>query len=95
TDARAQLAVAGTDRERLRAELRAAHETAAAAEGRLAELAVRLAAADADRDAAQARVAQLSTQVSDLAAALANLRPVPAQPAPQNGQEATNAAHGR
>ncbi|NES37316.1 hypothetical protein G3554_14245, partial [Micromonospora sp. PPF5-17] len=54
-------------------ELAAARDTAGAAEARLAELTVRLAAAEADRDAAQRRAGQLADQVSDLASALARL----------------------
>jgi Holliday junction resolvasome RuvABC DNA-binding subunit len=52
------------------------------AERTAAELSGRLAAAEADREAAQARAAQLAEQVSNLAAALANLgaRHEPASP---------------
>ncbi|RKN36210.1 coiled-coil domain-containing protein [Micromonospora musae] len=70
---RAELTAAATGREALADELATARRVAATAEGRLTELTVRLQAAEADRDAAQQRVAQLAGQVSDLAAALARL----------------------
>ncbi|MGW4154950.1 hypothetical protein ACWEDF_17525, partial [Micromonospora chersina] len=57
----------------LAADLAAARQAAAAVEARLAELTVRLAAAETDRDAAQRRAGQLADQVSDLATALARL----------------------
>ncbi|MGC1212066.1 MAG: hypothetical protein WA890_12465, partial [Micromonospora sp.] len=57
----------------LTADLAAARDAAASAEARLAELTVRLGSAEADRDLAQRRAAQLADQVSDLASALARL----------------------
>ena len=60
-------------RDTLTAELAAARQAAATAEGRLTALTVRLDAAETDRDLAQRRVAQLGDQVSDLALALARL----------------------
>ncbi|MBM0279995.1 hypothetical protein JM949_34950, partial [Micromonospora sp. STR1s_6] len=67
-------------------ELATARQAAAGAEGRLTALTVRLEAAEADRDTAQRRVAQLGDQVSDLALALARLgdatAATPAQPSP-------------
>ncbi|EEP69720.1 hypothetical protein MCAG_00047 [Micromonospora sp. ATCC 39149] len=59
------------------AQLAAAREAAAAVEGRLGELDARLRAAEAERDAAQRRSAQLVDQVSDMAAALARLGAAP------------------
>ncbi|GAA2709219.1 hypothetical protein GCM10010429_23430 [Micromonospora olivasterospora] len=63
------------------AELTAARQAVAAVQGRLDELDGRLRAAEAERDAAQRRSAQLVDQVSDLAAALARL----GAPAPPPG----------
>ncbi|MEU4401968.1 hypothetical protein [Micromonospora orduensis] len=70
---RAELAATAAHRDTLAADLTAARDAAATAEGRVTTLTVRLDAAETDRDAAQRRVAQLGDQVSDLALALSRL----------------------
>ncbi|MEU1362174.1 hypothetical protein ABZ356_20290, partial [Micromonospora zamorensis] len=70
---RAELAATAAQRDTLTAELTAARQAAATAEGQVTALTVRLDAAETDRDLAQRRVAQLGDQVSDLALALARL----------------------
>ncbi|MBG6104789.1 chromosome segregation ATPase [Micromonospora vinacea] len=70
---RAELAALAAQRDTLTAELTVARQAAATAEGHRTTLAVRLEAAETDRDLAQRRVAQLGDQVSDLALALARL----------------------
>ncbi|PWU44418.1 hypothetical protein DLJ46_26075, partial [Micromonospora globispora] len=70
---REELAVRSRERDALAADLTAGRQAAASAEAGLRELTVRLQAAEADRDLAQRRAAQLADQVSDLASALARL----------------------
>ncbi|MEH1057624.1 hypothetical protein V6U89_20750, partial [Micromonospora sp. CPCC 206171] len=71
--AREEVAGAAAQRDALAAELAEARRGGDAARARLTETEVRLRAAEADRDSAQRRAAQLADQVSDLAAALARL----------------------
>ncbi|MEU4428901.1 hypothetical protein AB0F81_50530, partial [Actinoplanes sp. NPDC024001] len=85
TAARAELAAVVAERDGLR---RTVEDLERAARDR-ADLERRLVAARAEADAAQERAAQLTSQVSDLASALASLgsaRPAaPTQPAPTGG----------